>query len=788
MPRLNAYLFFLSLLSMPCSVLYAQYGISGRVSIGEDAQPAEYASVALLKEVDSSLVTGTLTDAYGEFSFSVGTGTYLIRTSFLGYATQYTGPVSVAPGNGQVQLDPILLVESATTLDEVEIEGEKSLVEMSMDKVVFNVGQDLSYAGATASEILGNIPSVTVDGEGNIKLRGSGDVRILVDGRPSGLVRGDGLQQLQGSLIEAIEVITNPSARYEAEGSAGIINIVLKIDQKKGLKGSFEFTGGEPANYGVAANVNYRVNKLNFFINYGISYRKEPNIGDVYQEIYNGDTTLVQLQDREGFRKGWSNNIRGGLDYFFNEKNILTASYRFQRTDGTRITDIRYEDYLFTLSNLQGTSLRNQNEQESEPYSEYVLAYKKMFSREGHELNADLRYLNYWENSDQKFTEITYLPNESPEQGITNRQNSINDEYENQYLIQVDYVQPFAKEGKFEAGLRSSFRDMTNDYLATEQNELGVFVPIPEFDNIFVYNENIHALYGIIGNKGEKLSYQAGLRAEVTDVKTTLKETNEENPRDYTNLFPSAHLTYHLPGNNNLQLSYSRRVRRPVYRELSPFVTLADGRNFFSGNPDLNPEFTDAFEIGYLKYFDKGSLSSAVYYRSSEGTIQSIRRVDERGFSTRLPENLKGQEAFGADINFSYALTGWWKLDANFNFFRAITDGTNLDETFESDTYTWFARQTSQFTLPQGITMQLRGNYDAPERVPQGKRKAIYFIDYSVRKDLWKGKGSITLNAIDVFNSRKARSRLEGDNFLSDITTQFQRRQVNLVLSYRLNS
>ncbi len=778
--------------------LQAQYNIIGTVTDESGNKGMEYARVSLLTIADSSAIAGTITDAQGSFSLTAPFGSYMIQISFLGYETFFSEQVLLDAAHPSILLPPFQLKEQATTLDEVEIAAERNLVEVSLDKKIYNVGQDLTNAGATASDILGNIPSITVDSEGNIKLRGSQSVRILVDGRPSGLVAGDGLRQLMGSLIESVEVITNPSARYEAEGNVGIINIVLKKEKKEGFNGSFELILGEPANYGMVANVNYRVKKLNFFLNYGIAYQIQPNIRSLYQEIFqddptplNNDTTFIQSQSGEGRRKGINNNIRGGLDYYINEQNILTASYRFQRTDGKRITDFRYEDFLFTPDNLVLTSLRNQYEEENEPYSEYVLSYKKLFDQEGHELNIDARYLNYWEYSDQTFTELSFLPTETEAEGTTVVQRSINDEFEDQYVIQLDYIQPVGEEGKLEAGFRSSIRDMTNDYIASQQNESGVFETIPEFDNIFVYDEDIYAAYGIWANKHSKISYQIGLRAEVTDVKTTLEETNEVNPRNYSNLFPSAHLSFHLAGNQDIQLSYSRRVRRPVYTELSPFVTLADGRNFFSGNPDLDPEFTHSLEIGHLKYFQKGSLSTSLYYRNSQGTIQRIIRIDDSsadsiGFSTRIPENLNHQHAAGLEMAFGYNLYPWWKLDASANFFRVITDGTNLEETFESDTYTLILRQTSRFTLPNQLSIQFRANYEAPEQTPQGRRKGLYFFDVSIKKTFWKTKGAVTLNALDLFNSRKIRTIIEGETFFSNRMTQFRRRQVNLTLSYRL--
>ena len=366
-----------------------------------------------------------------------------------------------------------------------------------------------------------------------------------------------------------------------------------------------------------------------------------------------------------------------------------------------------------------------------------------------------------------------------------NRQRSLNDEGERQFLVQIDYVRPFAKQGKYEAGLRSSSRSMTNDYSVTEQNKAGVFEPLPGLTNNFVYDEKINALYGIVGNKTGHISYQAGVRAEWTDVKTTLKQTNQVNPRSYANLFPSVHITYDLPRQHVLQISYSRRVRRPAYDDLSPFMTFSDARNFFSGNPDLNPEFTDALELGHIKYVEKGSLSSSVYYRYTTGKVLRIRRVNDQGFSTTRPENLATENSYGVEFAGSYALAKWWKTDASFNFFRAITDGANLDATFQSDTYTWFTRLSSRFTLMKGTDLQLRGNYDAPQQLPQGRRKSIAALDMAINREIFNKNGTLTLNVIDVFNSRRFRSVTEGANFLTETNSQGRLRQINLTASYR---
>ena len=752
--------------------------------------PLGYASVRVLQAPDNKLVGGALTDENGKFTVALTPGRFVVEVEFIGFETIKTPEFSLSREKPQHDLGVLRLAASAKALGEVEVTAEKSTMVLALDKKIFNVGKDLANAGGSATDILTNIPSVTVDPEGNVKLRGSDNVRILIDGKPSGLVSfkgSSGLQQLQASMIERVEIITNPSARYEAEGSAGIINIVLKKDQKQGFNGSVEVITGVPTNVGAAANLNYRHRKINFFINYGISRRISPGGGSLYQERFVGDTTYLLLQSNDNEMRGLNNNIRGGLDYFFNENSILTASYLWRRSDAHRISKIRYEDYLFNLNTPLGYTLRQQDEIEDEPNSEYSLVYKRKFGPTGHELSAEAKYLNYWEHSDQSFPQQTFFPDGAEDVSKSKFQKSLNDEYENQYLFQLDYVRPIGKDGKFETGLRSSFRDMVNDYLVTEKNADQIFTTVPGLDNYFIYKENINGAYLIYGNKHRKFSWQAGLRAEHTDVNTILRETKVENPRNYFNFFPSVHLTYELPQNNAVQWSYSRRVRRPVYNDLSPFVTFTDSRNFWSGNPDLNPEFSDVLELGHIKYFDKGTLSSSVYFRHTVDKIGQIRRLDDAGNATSRPENLRLENAVGLEFACNYSPKKWWKLDGNFNFFHSDIDGSNLESDYRAETYSWFARATSKFLMPKNLDFQVRGNYEAPQKTVQGSRKALYYVDLAGSKDVLRNKGTLTLSVSDLFNTRKMRSVIEADNFRNEGSFQWRRRQVNLTFNYRIN-
>ncbi len=764
--------------------------ITGKIIDAQTKQALGFATVSVFAEDqgEKRLINGCITAENGSFTLDSEEGNYSLLVEFMGYEPLQLTDVAVTRERGTINLGDLSLTSSAENLDEVVVRGEKNLMELSLDKRVFNVGKDLANAGGTATDILMNLPSINVDPEGNVRLRGSDNVRILIDGKPSGLVSfkgSSGLQQLPANLIESVEVITNPSARYEAEGMAGVINIVLKKENAQGFNGSFEGITGNPTNLGFAANLNYRKNKINWFVNYGLTYRSVPREGFLRQDVFNADSTFYTEQFTTGFVNSLNNNIRAGLDYYFSDNSILTGSYLFRRSDAHRITDIRYIDYDSNLT-MDSYFQRRQNEVENEPNSEYSISYSKSFEQAGHKLVAAVTQLDYWENSDQTYTEFGFQPNGTPIPSRTLLQTSINDEFERQWLLQLDYTKPVFKEGNFETGIRSSFRDMENDFIVSEQNESGDMIPLPGLEDIFLYDEDIHAAYAILGNKNQKLSYQGGLRAENTNVKTTLVMANAINPRQYTNLFPSAHVTYNISTDDAMQISYSRRIRRPFYNDLTPFVTFSDARNFWSGNPDLEPEFTDAFELGHIKYMDKGSIFSTVYFRNTQDKIERIRTVDEVGNSMTLPQNLLSERSYGAEFTSDYNLTDWWKLDLNLNLFYAQIDGSNIMEAYKRDTYSWFARFSTRFSLPNTLDIQLRTNYEGRQQVAQGIRKALYYADLSGSKDVFKGRGTLILNVMDIFNTRRTRIIFEGPGFVTESDFLPRRRQINLSLNYRI--
>ncbi len=776
-----------TLLILVLSSAWAQRGleIKGRI-VDEDTQKGlDYASVSLFTEGEGELINGTITDDYGNFHFRVQPGIYSLKFQYISYFTQ-TRRVEVST---PVDLGNIGLKINSTELDEVVISGQRDEFEFSLDKRTFNVSENVSNMGKSAADILDNIPSVQVDIEGNVSLRGNENVNILVDGKPSGLAgisNPDALRQLQGNMIERIEVITNPSARYDAEGTAGIINIVLKKEAKKGFNGSFNVDAGYPHNYNGAANVNYRSGKINFFVSGGLRYRRYNGSGYSYQTFTGTSNQYDTERDRTHDRGGWSTNLRTGADYYFSESSVLTGAVLIRNSIEDNEAIIRYYDYDVN-GMLTNHEIRTDNEAEDEGNYEYSLNYKKDFKRKEHSLTL---YAQYRDNGEIEDSDILH-------EYITDNTDSLqhvrNDEGEINYLFQADYVHPFGDNSKFELGSRANFRRIINDYLV-EQWDGTDYVMLPQFSSDFEYDEDIIALYAIYGNKMEKFSYQLGMRMEATDITTRLITTDSTNHKTYVNYFPSAHLTYTLRQGRDIQMSYSRRLRRPRFRDLNPFSSFSDNRNLRTGNPDLNPEFTNAYEIGYLATWDNASVYGGVYYNETQDVIRRISRYEETETDTLIisqPYNLASRDSYGVEFTVSKEFGRWLKSNGSFNFYRSVTEGSIMlgDEqtTLEADATSWSARINSIFTLPKKVDLQLNINYRGPQNTTQGRRLAFYTVDLGATKDVLNGKGTVTATVQDLFNTRKWRNERSTGDFTETSEFQWRSRQFMLSFIYRLN-
>ncbi len=775
-------IFLLALFFSQLTTAWAQTGGQLVALVADtDRNAIPFANAALFSLSDSSLVTGAVTNMEGRIALDVPAGRYFLRVSFLSYKEKIVSPIVVA--NKTVDLGTVLMEENAAVLDEVIVQGEKTQMELQLDKRVFNVEKDLSNIGRNAAEILDNVPSVTVDVDGSVSLRGSENVRILINGKPSGLTgisNPEALRQLQGNMIESIEVITNPSSRFDAEGEVGIINIILKKESRRGVTGSLNATTGYPANHGAAANLTFREEKFSINTSYGFNYRSGPGSGNSFQEYTSADTSFVYEQDQKRLRSGSSHNVMLGGDFFITDKSSINASAVYRRSDGINTSTITYRD-LDANRILQDTQIRTEREEEPENNLDLSLGYRKEFNKPGQLLTIDLKHISSEELELADYWQGDEAGNPLVEQRADNLENELNQ------LAQIDYIHPFGKDGKVEAGAKSATRIIQNDFLLEEKSESGEWAILPTFNNNLIYTETIHALYGMVGNKVDKFSYQLGLRGEYSDIKTELTETNEENEQLYFNLFPSTHFSYQLSDLRSVQLSYSYRISRPRMRDLAPFSNFSDARVFNTGNPNLRPEYTHSIEGGYLLNWDKGSLLASGYYRYRLGVIQRINLVGSDGLTRILPVNLATEHAQGLEFNLSLQPTDWWRLNTNANFFRAVTEGEYQDERLFSDTYTWNGRMASRLTLFKNIDFQQSVNYRAPRITPQGRDRSLYAIDLGLSRNFLKGRATATASVRDLLNSRKRRSIIDRDGYYSESEFQWRARQFLLNFSYRIN-
>lgn len=775
-------------------VKYFEGIITGKILDFDSQNPLEYATVTLFSHEDSSLITGDISNQEGSFMVKVPYGNHFAKIEFIGFQSQIINNISIGQSNPKFELGTIRLKINRENLLEVEVRADKSTIQFSLDKRVFNVGKDFANAGGSASDILNNVPSVAVDVDGNVSLRGSESVQILVDGKPSGLIglnNSKGLKNLPSHLIDKVEVITNPSSKYEAEGTAGIINIILKKEKEGGLNGSFDVLIGDPSVYGAAINLNYRKSKFNFFTN--LSYNHWSNIGggSAYQEFFrNNDTTEISKSERHHNHTAISQSFRFGADYHFNNNNILTTSFLYRKSKEDNVNELEYFNFLNSLNNEIGESFRTDHEIEEDRNLEYVLSYKKVLGKKGHQLTADIRIQHNEEEEDSEILEQFFKGDNLSFLKPDLDQRSSNQGGEKRLISKIDYTLPLGKNQQLEVGYQSSFRTIKNDYLVEEL--IGMDWELyNDVKSSFRYKENIHAFYSTYANKMDRFSFQFGVRLEYSDVLTELLESETTNSRNYLNFFPSVHLKYNLSENNAFQLSYSRRLKRPRFGDLNPSFSFSDTRNRFLGNPDLNPEYTDSYEVGHIKYWNKGSLGSSIFYRhtlsSIEGVFYKVEVIGSIPVTFRRPENFASKDDIGIEFNFSYQPLKWWKINGDAYFFRAITDGSNLDEDFSADTYTAIGRLTSRITLYKKIDIQMRFNYRAPQNKPQGTRKSISFLNIGLSKKFLKKKGTITLSISDVFNSFSSRGTLITDRINRRDEFRWRSRSVKLSFSYRLN-
>jgi outer membrane receptor protein involved in Fe transport len=763
--------------------------VEGKISDPDSGKVIPFAQVAFYNEDSRSPVTGATTDESGRFNIPVEPGDYRMVVSFVGYQ-DFEEQITVSESG--LDIGEIGLSVKEKVMEEVVVKGNerKRPVMATMEGMEIKPDQTISNVGGTLLDILRNTPSVNVSDDGSVSLRGSGSTNVLIDGRNSALASD--LEQIPASAIETVEIINNPNAKYDASADGGVINIKLKRGEDLGNTARAEVTMGTRMR--TNANLNLSRRTTNYAVYGGYSYRKWPRVGDRITErnsTFDGvRERLVQTSDSR--REDSEHTVNYGADYFWgNSKISLEGVFNTEDEDD-------FDSNRSTLTNLDENTVssayvRNNNETEKNYTYDNALIYERIFDNPDKLLRASISTSIRDQVENQK---INIYNNTQVAEGNPNRiEGSNTDEFRNTSVAQLDYSTPFLN-GVVEAGYKSILRNFDNDYkygLGDPQTDN--FQSYDSISNRFIYQDQIHSLYAIFSDSLAGFNYAVGVRAEQTIVENELQnvesslisEEDLRNNQSYLNFFPSVQLAYYLNDNNTLKTTYSRRIDRPSAWRLNPFPDFADSLNVRVGDPNLQPEFINSFELGHMYQNGGFTLTTNAFYRKINGQVDWIVRVED-GISYRGPQNLNTADFYGVELINTTDITNWWNLNASYSIFESRIDGTNLDDSFTNRGLSWYAKVTTDISLPFDINLQFTGNYFAPEIEAQGRDLARYYIDGSLQRYFLDKQLTISASFRDIFDTRNFSGENFGPNFQQTFTRKGETRIILLTASYNIKS
>ena len=776
------------------SLLYSQNSkviVSGTVSDSETNIPLEYATISVFNVNSENVINGVITDSNGEFSIELSKGNYDFKVEFISFKIKYYKNINV---NNPLSLGTIELSIDENILDEIEVIGEKTEIEIKLDKTVYNIGKDLTLKGNSVSDVLDNLPSVEVDVDGNVSLRGNESVRILINGKPSGLVgisSNEALKQFPSESVDKVEVITSPSARYNAEGTAGIINIILRKSKLIGFNGSLSLNSGYPERYGVSANLNYRTKKLNFFNNIG--YNTRTSEGSFINETeYYTDQSINNFLNENGVRDSErnSNYLNTGIEYFISDKTSVVGSYVSRKSDGFTNSTNNVSQNFNAISKF---SERLEKESEIDDTNEYSINLTHDFNKEGHVLTMDYQKEKSSENENGFISNSQLKPIFT--KYLSERVDT--DEIQESELFKIDYVLPIKKDGQFELGFRRNNQYQDIDYLAENEDLNGNFVNDLNLSNTLLYNEKVNAFYTQYGNKNNKFSFLLGLRYE--ESKTTVKQlaNNTNNVKNYNDFFPTLNLSYQIKENETITFGYNRRIRRARSYFINPFPSKSSATNIFQGNPNIDPTYSNGIDLGYLKRYDKLTLNGSIYYRKETGVFTFISEntgnfvlVNEILVPVlrRTPINLASNKQIGLELNANFNQSKNWRLNGSLNFYESETLGEYMGIVYDSKNLTWSGRLSNNLKLFSSVDWQTSFRYRAPQKTAVSERKASIYSNTAFSKDLLKDKITLTFKVNDIFETGKWRIESFNENYRSYSESNWRGgRTLELNLIYRFN-
>lgn len=782
------------------------YNLSGKIIDSASSNPLDFVNVALYKQDGDAPIKGIVTDENGHFQISsVENGKYTLQFSFVGYNT-YSRNFTV---NGKdMNFGNIRLTEDSKMLSELEVVGMSSQMRFEIDRKVFSVDQNIAAAGGSASEVLENIPSVEVDQEGNISLRNNESVEVWINGKPSGLTaenRAQILQQMPAESIESIEVITNPSAKFDPEGTAGIINLVLKKNRKAGYYGSVSgglmYPDGGTLGGSLGANINFSSSKIDAYANIG--YRAMSRVGGSYSELESlyADSTTMLTQDNKNTSKHKGLFFRAGIDYHINDKNTIGISGMGMNGGGDTESNV---DYL--LKDNRGAELekyyRRNEEDGNRNHFNLSMDYKHEFNKKGTELLANLSYSRFRMSNPSVYHQTDVFPT-ALETNIEQNSTSESDNLQ----FKLDYTNKISETGRLEAGWQSN---ISNRYSDSDGFDISNgTIPLYAYFNIFDYSEQIHAAYITYGERFfEKLSAQAGLRGEYMLRNMESKDINGivdiDYEKSYFELFPSLYLGYSITKRDEIQLNYTRRISRPRGHQVNPFRDYSDPTNISFGNGSLTPEFSSAFELNYLRSWDNHSLSASAYYRFTDDVVQRIsymldenedEEVRRQMESTYM--NISQSQSSGVELVAKNRLFKILNLTSSVNFYYGkvnqgiyINPNNGIEEEVikGQESFSWNARVMGNIMFSPTFTGQVAAQYRSPRAIAQGRQESDYSIDLGLRKSFFNRNLNVSVNVRDLLDSRRRKSTTSGEGFNKYSESYWHGRTFGLTVSYNFGN
>ena len=765
--------------------------ISGKIIDSDFNTPLEYATISIYDSKKQNLINGVISDNSGFFSIELTKGLYDLKIEYISFETKTLEKIDV---QNSIDLGIISLSINENLLDEIEVIGEKTEIEIKLDKTVYNIGKDLTLKGSSVSDVLDNLPSLEVDIDGNVSLRGNQSVRILINGKPSGLVgisSNDALKQFPSESVEKVEVITSPSARYNAEGTAGIINIVLRKNKLAGLNGSASLNLGDPRRVGISTNLNFRTKKISLFGNIGDNSTKYINGFKNETEYFTArekNNFLYENGERNSERN--SNYYNGGIEYFFNEKTSFVASFVNNSSDGLTNTSNLIDQ---TFDNINSLSERLEDENEIDENKEFSFNFSKKFNDKGHELTID-----YQKEKSFEIESSSILNNKLKPIFERNLSEKITtDENQNSELYKVDYVLPIGVEGQFEAGFRRSNQHQKIDYLVEKEDNSGNYISDNNLSNTLLYNEKVNAYYTQYGNKKNNFSYLLGLRFEESITNVTQVVNGDNTQKKYNDLFPTLNLAIELREDETITLGYNRRIRRARSYFINPFPSRSSITNIFQGNPNIEPTYSNGIDLGYLKRFSQTTINGSIYFRKSTGEFTFI--TENTGESVlvngnlvpvirRTPINLASNSQTGVEFNVNYTKSKLWRVRGNINFFESNLKGEYNGVVYDSKNFSWSGRLNNYLKIFSSVDWQTSLSYRAPQKTAVSNRKARISSNTALSKDLMKDKLTLTFKVNDIFETQKWRIESFNENYRSYSESSWRGgRNFELNLIYRFN-